>query len=130
MFLNIWQISHENTCVAEHSCFPVKFVKFLGTDFLKERLWWLLLGITCSIHMLSSFVIPFQKICTLRWDNNHLVLLVVHPASHIKSPLAWFFYLILNDVAVLKYLKLWVFEATLFGTSGSTTVTDFEYLQI
>ena len=28
-----------------HSCFPVNFVKFLGTSFIKEHLWWLLLKI-------------------------------------------------------------------------------------
>ena len=28
-----------------HSCFPVTFVKFLGTSFIKEHLWWLLLKI-------------------------------------------------------------------------------------
>ena len=118
MFLNIWQISHENICVGEHRCFPVKFVKILGTDFLKEHLRWLLLAITCSIHMLSCFVIPFQKVCTLWWDNNHLVLLVVHPASHIKSPLAWFFYLILTDVAVLKIFEVVSIQSGTLGHLG------------
>ena len=27
-----------------HRCFPVNFVKFLRTPFLKENLWWLLLN--------------------------------------------------------------------------------------
>ena len=64
MFLEIWQNSLENTCARVffnkvvglrpatllkrrlwHSCFPVNFVKFLGTPFIKEHLWWLLLKI-------------------------------------------------------------------------------------
>ena len=28
-----------------HRCFPVNFVKFLRTPFLKEHLWWLLLKV-------------------------------------------------------------------------------------
>ena len=27
-----------------HICFPVNFAKFLGTPFLTEHLWWLLLN--------------------------------------------------------------------------------------
>ena len=36
-------------------CFPVNFVKFLGTPFLTEHLWWLLL------HIITSHVHYLQK---------------------------------------------------------------------
>ena len=32
-----------------HRCFPVNFVKFLRTPFLKEHLWWLLLDLESSV---------------------------------------------------------------------------------
>ena len=36
-------------------CFPVNFVKFLGTSFLTEHLWWLLLHIlTSHVHYLQT----------------------------------------------------------------------------
>ena len=51
VFVEISQNSQENTCARVsflkkrlwHRCFPVNFVKFLRTSFLKEHLWWLLL---------------------------------------------------------------------------------------
>ena len=62
VFLEISQNSQENTCTRVsflirlqrpatlfkkrrwHRCFPVNFVKFLGTPFYTEHLWWLLLA--------------------------------------------------------------------------------------
>ena len=41
MFLEISQNSHENTFASRS--FPMNFVKFLGTPFFTEHLWWLLL---------------------------------------------------------------------------------------
>ena len=35
-----------------HRCFPVNFVKFLGTPFYIEHLWWLLLTV-CETLMLK-----------------------------------------------------------------------------
>ena len=51
VFLEISENSQENTCVRVsflikrlwHRCFPLNFAKFLGTPFLREQLWPLLL---------------------------------------------------------------------------------------
>ena len=38
-----------------HRCFPVSFAKFLGTPFLAEHLWWLLLIIESSGRLNSTY---------------------------------------------------------------------------
>ena len=74
-FLEISQNSHKNTCARFsflkkslwHSCFPVNFVKFLGTPFLTEDLRWLLLVVD-SIpvlfeHYFAGVIILQFRVC-------------------------------------------------------------------
>ena len=42
-----------------HRYFPMNFVKFLRTPFLKEHLWWLLLDVIC----LSKVCLAFRLKC-------------------------------------------------------------------
>ena len=69
--LEISQNSQENTCARVtllkmglwHRCFPVNFVKFLGTPFYIEYVWWLLLNL--HITYPPPIFPPYQR---LIWD--------------------------------------------------------------
>ena len=78
VFLEISQNSQENTWASVsffkkvacnfikkrhwHRCFPANFVKFLGTSFLQERLWWLLLHMLCCNELLKHSLKLLVKI--------------------------------------------------------------------
>ena len=75
VFLQIWQISKENTCVGvsrlQHKCFPVKFTEFLRTPFFTEHLRWLLLKISLiQIIFQLSLQLQISKV-----DNIYIDLL-------------------------------------------------------
>ena len=67
LFLETSQNSQENTRARVslfkkrfwHSCFPVKFVKFLRTRFFTEHLWWLLLKQLSTAALLNT---SFEKV--------------------------------------------------------------------
>ena len=68
VFLEISQNSQENTCARVsfsikvhlyYMCFPVNFVTFLRTPFLKEHLWWLLLPLYIHCNATDSFLFLF-----------------------------------------------------------------------
>ena len=74
VFIEVLQNSQEKTCARvffliklqtldlsflkkrlSHRSFPVNFAKFLGTPFLTEHLWWLLLFKVCCIVMIALY---------------------------------------------------------------------------
>ena len=136
VFLKNSQNSQENTCTRIsfnkvaglrpanvlqrlfRRCFPINFVKFFRTPFLKKHLWWLLLK-RClhyrdrstslelywnrTHHKQFSFYKSFSAellwtsastpTSTSRWDINHTVTVLhkdfVLPAKAFSSQLAW-----------------------------------------
>ena len=83
-------------------------------EIFKNTLFYRILPVAASEnHLCSSmlrktekrFCIPFQfKNTAKSSDKNHLSYFLSLPASHIKSPLVRYFYMILTEVAVLKIL--------------------------
>ena len=67
MFLEISQISQENTCARvsrdsrfRHRCLPVTLAKFLRIPFLTEHPWWLLLKTLHPIFFFFLFFFCYQ----------------------------------------------------------------------
>ena len=67
MFLEISQISQENTCARvsrdsrfRHRCLPVTLAKFLRIPFLTEHPWWLLLKTLHPIFFFFFFFFCYQ----------------------------------------------------------------------
>ena len=67
MFLEISQISQENTCARvsrdsrfRHRCLPVTLAKFLRIPFLTEHPWWLLLKTLHPIFFFFCFFFCYQ----------------------------------------------------------------------
>ena len=74
MFLEISQISQENTCARvsrdsrfRHRCLPVTLAKFLRIPFLTEHPWWLLLK---TLHPIFFFFFFFYQFCSIVFSWN------------------------------------------------------------
>ena len=76
MFLEISQISQENTCARvsrdsrfRHRCLPVTLAKFLRIPFLTEHPWWLLLKTLHPIFFFFLFFF-FYQFCSIVFSWN------------------------------------------------------------
>ena len=87
MFLEISQISQENTCARvsrdsrfRHRCLPVTLAKFLRIPFLTEHPWWLLLKTLHPIFFFFCFFffINFAQLSFLEMEaNNEIQTLIL-----------------------------------------------------